>query len=412
MLKKILLIIAVILILSLLLLVTTKPVDKDCHEKKVVFWTLQLNTFSEYINGVIAEFEKENQGVKIEWVDVPYSEGEKRVLASLLSNSTPDLINITADFAATLAQKGALQPIFAENAKSFNPQIMETLKYNIDYSSLPWYATSAVTIYNKELAQKAGLSEIPKTYYDLNKITPDFRQKTGAYAQMPTLCENDTFLKILNKYGINAPNTINSNISQEIFNTYKHFYQKGYIPSESITQTHREVIEKYGAGQIGFLQAGPNFLNLIKENSPNVYKVTDVAPQLTADSGKYDFSLMNLAIPKKAKNKDEALKFALFLLNKEHQLAFAKLTPILPVNQEALQDGYFTQMSDSASSDLVAKARIISAKQLNNIQPPVFFAKNKQEIINLLNLTTQTILLDKMPTDKALDSASRKWQEL
>ncbi len=408
MLKKVLLIIIALILSLIVILFTVHPVDKKCKDTTVVFWTLQLNTFDKYINGIITEFEKENPDIKIQWVDVPYSEGEKRVLASLLSNSTPDLINITADFAKTLAQKGALEPVFAEYVTDFNPQIMETLKYEIDYTSFPFYATSAVTIYNKELAEKAGLKSPPRTYDELNKITPDFKKKTGAYAQMPTLCENDTFLKILNKHGINSPETLNTNYAIEIFNTYKGFYQKDYIPSESITQTHREVLEKYGSGQIGFLQAGPNFLNLIKENSPNVYAKTSVALQLTAESGLYDFSLMNLAIPKKAKNQKAARKFALFLLNKENQLAFAKLTPILPVNQAALEDSYFTSMD---KYDLVAEARIISASQLNKVQPPVHFTRNQKEILNLLNITTQEILLDKMPTDKALEKAAQKWAD-
>ena len=75
---------------------------------EVVFWTLQMNDFAPYINGIIEEFETQNPEIKIKWVDVPFSEGEKRTLASVLSDNPPDLVNLNPDFSATLAHKGAL----------------------------------------------------------------------------------------------------------------------------------------------------------------------------------------------------------------------------------------------------------------------------------------------------------------
>jgi len=135
--------------------------------------------------------------------------------------------------------------------------------------------------------------------------------------------ENDTMLKILNKYGINSWENINSKKSVEIFDFFKKLYNKNLIPKETITQTQREALEKYMSGQVVFFQSGANFLNMIKENSPEVYENTDVAGQITGDLGQNDFSLMNLVIPVKSSHKQEALKFALFLTNEENQLALA-----------------------------------------------------------------------------------------
>lgn len=42
----------------------------------------------------------------IKWVDVPFSEGEKRTLAAVMTDNPPDLINLNPDFSALLAQKG------------------------------------------------------------------------------------------------------------------------------------------------------------------------------------------------------------------------------------------------------------------------------------------------------------------
>lgn len=403
-LKKVILII--LIIFAILLTVPSHEPAKSQHE--VIFWTLQMNDFSDYMNGVISEFETENPGIKIKWIDVPFSEGEKRTLASVLSDNPPDLINLNPDFSATLAQKGTLYEIPSDAVKDFNSEIINSLKYNGKLYSIPWYATSAVTIYNKALVKKSGIA-VPKTYEELAISAPVVREKTNAYIFLPNITENDTMLKILNKYGVNSYENINSEKSAEVFELFKDLYQKNLIPKESITQTHREALEKYMSENVVLFQAGANFLNMIQENAPKTYEHTDVAPQLTGEIGQNDFSLMNFVIPQRAKNKDEALKFAIFLTNEKNQLELAKLTNIIVTNQKALQDDFYTKYEEH---DLMAKARVISAKQLNHIEPALQSARNQKDINNLINSAVQEILLNKASTKEVLDKVSKDWKLL
>lgn len=396
-----------LILIILLLAIFTIPFGKKSVDNEVVFWTLQMNDFAPYMNKVISEFEAQNPDVKIKWIDVPFSEGEKRTLASVLSDNPPDLINLNPDFTALLAQRGALYQIDDQYTKQYNQSIINSLKTNGKLYSLPWYATSAVTIYNKDLLAKSG-AKMPATYKDLAQIAPQIKQKTGAYVLLPNITENDTMARILNKYGV-TPNNINSQKSQEVFELFKNLYEKDLIPKESITQTHREALEKYMAEKIVFFQAGANFLTMIKENAPSTYANTDVAPQIVGELGQNDFSLMNFVIPTRAKHKSEALKFALFLTNSENQLAMAKLTNILAVNEETLQNEFYTKYDEK---DLMSKARIISAKQLNKIEPTFMPARNQKEINILVNEAVQQILLNKATTKNILDNLSDKMKEL
>lgn len=396
-----------LILIILLLAIFTIPFGKKSVDNEVVFWTLQMNDFAPYMNKVISEFEAQNPDVKIKWIDVPFSEGEKRTLASVLSDNPPDLINLNPDFTALLAQRGALYQIDEQYTKQYNQSIINSLKTNGKLYSLPWYATSAVTIYNKDLLAKSG-AKMPATYKDLAQIAPQIKQKTGAYVLLPNITENDTMARILNKYGVTS-NNINSQKSQEVFELFKNLYEKDLIPKESITQTHREALEKYMAEKIVFFQAGANFLTMIKENAPSTYANTDVAPQIVGELGQNDFSLMNFVIPTRAKHKSEALKFALFLTNSENQLAMAKLTNILAVNEETLQNEFYTKYDEK---DLMSKARIISAKQLNKIEPTFMPARNQKEINLLVNEAVQQILLNKATTKNILDNLSDKMKVL
>lgn len=405
--KKFLLILIIIF-----LLILTAPLSSlknhGNNENEVIFWTLQMSDFADYMNGVIKDFEAENPDIKIKWIDVPFSEGEKRTLASVLSDNPPDLINLNPDFSATLAQKGTLYEIPPESLTDFNDGIVESLKYKGKLYAIPWYATSAVTIYNKDIFKKAGIN-VPKTYEELKNSAEIVKVKTNSYIFLPNITENDTMLRILNKYGINSHENINSKKSAEVFDMFKTLYQKNLIPKESITQTHREALEKYMSGNIALFQAGANFLNMIKENAPSIYAVTDVAPQLTGALGQNDFSLMNFVIPQKAKHKKEALKFALFLTNEENQLELAKLTNIIATNKKALNNDFYTIYDDT---NLMAKARVISAKQLDKVEPVLKSGRNQKDINNLINASVQEILLDKSDTQTVLNKVSQDWKSL
>lgn len=369
-------------------------------KKTIVFWTLQLGTFDNYINNIIKNFEEENPEYKIKWIDVPYSEGEKRTLAAILTDNPPDLVNLTPDFSLLLANKNALYTIEKENLKQFLPSIIETLKFNDKYFGIPFYATSAITLYNKNLTN----NEI-STYDELFKFKP----KQNTYSTMINFAENDTILKLLNKYGINSPQNINSDKSIKIYKNFKDLYDTNRVPKESITQTHRDALEKYMSGQIAYLVTGANFLNMIKENAPIIYKSTEVLPQLTGDTNLYDYSLMNFVIPKKSKNIDGALKFALYFTNKTNQLEFAKLTTILPVNENALNDDYF---KITTNNDIQDKARIISSKQLENLQPPMQNIKNKKELNILSSNYIQEILIRNKDIKETLDNFAKDWENL
>lgn len=385
------------------------PKKNTTASNEVVFWTLQMSDFSSYMNEVINSFEKENPGIKIKWIDVPFSEGEKRTLAAILSDSPPDLINLNPDFSAILAQKGALKEIKESDLEDFNPEIITSLKYNDKLYAIPWYATSAITIYNRKLYEDAGYSTPPDTYRKLGKIAQVIKSKTGVYAFMPTITENDTMLKILNKYGVNSVDNINNSESVYVFEYYKDLYDKELIPKESVTQTQREALEKYMSGQIVFFQSGANFLNMIKENAPSVYEETDVAKQIVGTEGQNDFSLMNLVIPLRAKKKQNALKFALFLTNEENQLKLAKITNVIATNKAALQDNFYTQHTHG---DLIAKARVLSAKQLNKINPVLKQQKNQKEINLLINNAVQEVLINNADIQETLNTVSEKWKML
>ena len=391
------------LVIMSVLSLTACSIRQENSQREITFWTLQMSDYSDYMYKVIRSYEKEHPNTQIKWVDVPFSEGEKRTLAAVMTDNPPDLINLNPDFSAILAQKGTLWKIDEAKLTDFNPEIVNALRYKDEVYSIPWYATSAITIYNKDLFQKSGLLRLPKTYKELASVSEKIKTNTGTYSYLPTITENDTMVKILNKYGVSELEDLNSTESQNVFEMFKTLYQNDLIPPETITFTHREALEQYMAGKIVFYQGGANFLNMIKENAPSVYENTDVIEQIKGPVGQNDFSVMNFVIPLRAKHKKEALDFCLYLTNAENQLELAKMTNIIATNSNALNDSFYNDYSD-----LTSKARSISAKQINKITPQVKQHNNQKEINLVINETVQSVLLNKGSVEDLLNGLVKK----
>jgi putative chitobiose transport system substrate-binding protein len=388
---------------------------------EIEFWTLQLNDFSEYMTSIIAEYEKLHPQVKIKWIDVPYSEGEKRALAGVMSNDIPDLINMNPAFGATLATKGALldiKPFISkENYDKYLPQSWQTSEISGMTYGVPWYITSAITVFNKQILSESGISDFEaiKTYEDLGKIAPVVKAKTGKYILMPNLTENGYILKIFNKYDVPIVDKsmkkalFNTQESVRILNFWTDMYSNKFIPLESITETHRVSLEKYQSGETAYIVAGANFLRMIKENAPEIYKNSEVSPQITGSNGKVDFSLMNLVVPKRSKHPQIAVDFALFLTNPAHQLEFCKLAPVLPSTKQTLDNDFF---KNAANTDLIGKGRAISARQLKNALIPAPQLKNQKDLNEIIDFSTQQAMLKEKTSQQALSQAVKDWNQI
>ncbi len=357
--------------------------NKKNEEKTFSFWTIQLKApAGDIINKNIEKFKKLHPDIKVVWVDIPIAEAQKRTIASILGGNPPDLINLNPEFSLSLAQKNTLEFFNENDAKNFNEGLVNKLKYDNKIYALPFYATSAVTILNKEKFKNCKINL--KTYDDILKLSscknpPIF----GA-----SLNEGDSFSKILNKYGVNSK-TLNEENLKNIYFKFYDMNKNGLLLKDTLTITHRENIEKYMSGSASFIVAGSNFISMIKENAPEIYNNSILLPQLTGSNGEYDISIMNFIIPKKAKNKELAKEFINLISDYESQMALAKKTNVLPANKIALNDDYFK----NCGSELMENARCIAAKQLNNPIKNDFGYKNKKEINDAINNYLEILLL-------------------
>jgi multiple sugar transport system substrate-binding protein len=386
---------------------------------EITFSTLQLKpTFTDYIEGVIDDFESENPGTSVKWIDIPFEGAQEKISTDAQSGTLPDVINLNPNFAQPLEKQGlfvdleeaapALQDIYVEGAWDAFQVPGEDGAYGF-----PWYLSSEVTMYNSTMFEQAGLDPAapPTTYEELFDDARTLSAAGAGFAGMHPALEN-RFITDLGRLGVPLINdegtewTFNTPDAEAYVDELVDLYQTGVFPQDSLTQDHSKETEAYQAGQIALFPSGANFLTIIEENAPAIAEATDVGPQITSEGGPTNVSVMGLLVPKTSKNTATALAFAEFMTNAENQLAFSKIVTIFPSVTEALADPYFMDDSDGTVD---SKARRIAAEQLaeaRNIVPVEFDDRIKAIVIGKIQLAMKGDLTSAEALDEAVAEAN------
>jgi putative chitobiose transport system substrate-binding protein len=389
--------------------------------KEIEFWTMQLQPkFNDYFNTLIAEFEQQNPGTKVRWVDVPWTAMQSKILTAVSAKTAPDVVNLNPDFASQLAARNAWMPldekIPAATRSQYFTNIWQASQFNGKSFGVPWYLTSRVAIYNQAIFQQAGITTPPKTYAELAAAAKQIKAKTGKFTFFATLVPEDSgeVMESFVQMGVDLVDAqgkaaFNTPAGKAAFQYWVDLFKQGLLPQEVLTEGHRHAVELYQSGQTALLASGPEFLNTIATNAPDVAKVSASAPQITGTTGKKNVAVMNLLIPKDTDQPDLALKFALFVTNSQNQLTFAKAANVLPSTVASSQDAFFTTAPAAATP--VDRARIVSASQLNDAQVLIPVLKDIKQLQKIVYNNLQAAMLGEKTVDQAIQDAAAEWNQ-
>ena len=410
------------LALSWIVSCSTSNVDTTVQSNsgsQVEFWTMQLQPeFTDYFNNAIDTFQKENPGVKVSWVDVPWSAMESKILTAVAAKTAPDIVNLNPDFASVLAARNAWldldNKVPSDVRSTYLPNIWKASTLNGKSFGIPWYLTTRLTIHNTDLLKQAGINNPPATYDELAQVAKQVKEKTGKYAFFPTFVPEDsaevlqsfvqmgvTLIDAQGKAAFNTPE------GKAAFQYWVDVYKSKLLPQEVLTQGHRHAVEMYQAGETALLASGGEFLKTIATNAPAIAKVSAVAPEITGKTGKMNIAVMNLVIPRATDIPDAAVKFALFITNSTNQLAFAKAANVLPSTVRSLSDSYFKSLPSNASS--LDKARVVSASQLKQAEVLIPAMQDINVFKRVIYENLQAAMLGEKAVDQAVADAAGAW---
>ncbi|NLL76215.1 MAG: sugar ABC transporter substrate-binding protein [Clostridiales bacterium] len=374
----------------------------------IEFWTIALKpTFTEFFNGLIAQYEEENPNVTVKWVDLPYESIQEKLVTSAAGGSSPDVVNLNTQMALTLAGKGALVDLNAEATEEqrsiYIPSLYESTQIGNSAYAFPWYASPNIMFYNKDLFEQAGITEIPSTYEEANKLAKQMKDSTGAYLYNPPEFFNMLFeegIAILNED--NTAAAFNTKQSADLLTSFQEYTKEDILPKDKWGVWDNE-LKLFETGKLAIISSSGSSLARVKDEAPDIYDKIAISAPLTGSEKLSRNALMNVVVPEASKNHEEAIKFAAWITNDANQLAFCKEVAIFPSTLAAAADAYFT--SDTTS--LEGQARAMSAQLSETSKDYSLGVEGQGEIAKEVNKAYEAAIVSGGDIQEALDNAEQ-----
>ena len=381
------------------------------------FWTISLQPFfNDYVNGVIAAYERSKPGVKVRWVDVQFSAIEQKLLAALAGGVAPDVVNLNTEMTIRLAEREALVDMdtavpAAARARYFDGLWRSTQFKGRTYG-VPWYVVPNVIAYNAAIYRRAGLNptEPPQTEEEMIQQAKIIKDKAKIYGFMP----NVDGVRLLHRFQENGLAIFSPDGKRAVFNSPEHvrylaryvdLFKDDYFPEDTLRRGFLGATERYSAGQLGMLITGPQFLLRVKHDSPEVYAQTFVAAYPKGKGNTLHLATMAVTVPRASKNVPQAVDFALFVTNDENQLEFSKQVVIFPSTRQAAADPFFRK-GGPGPEDV---ARKVGAADLPFARDLSVTAPNAGDLFRIFREAVESAFYGKRTPKDALDWAVRQW---
>lgn len=166
----------------------------------IVFWHSFISSTVPALKELIAKFEKENPGIRIDAQYIPSGDALiQKLVTAVQSKTAPDISWLHSDFIEDLVEADAIYKmddfingengIAQEDVNDIYPALRQFSSWKGTLYSLPMEATNLALMYNKDLFRKAGLdpNHPPKNWEELlefsQKLSID-KNKDGTFEQV------------------------------------------------------------------------------------------------------------------------------------------------------------------------------------------------------------------------------------
>jgi len=298
-----------------------------------------------YFNQVVAEFEKENPGIKIEMDSVVNDAYKEKIRVLISSNDVPDVFITWSDsFAYNLVKSGrvkSLNDLLARDkafAGSFIQSQVKPFTFDGVTYGMPLTIDGKVFVYNKDIFAKAGISKLPSTYDELISTLDTLKTKgynvplleglSDAWAishYLGTMFQRYLPADVLAKDYAEAT----GEFTNPGYRTVLERFQKlvTYMGPNATSLSHTEVRNQFIAGKLPliYLQLAEfSYIQASKTKPSYGYFNFPAFADGKGDPGLLTGAPEGFMMSNTSKNPEAAEKFFKFLLSKENTSKFVK----------------------------------------------------------------------------------------
>ncbi|MFF3512979.1 extracellular solute-binding protein [Streptomyces sp. NPDC002573] len=357
---------------------------------------------------LVADFEKANPKIKVNYVDVPFDQAQNKFDTAAGSKGAPDVLRSEVGWTPAFAKKGYFLPLDGTQALAdkdkFQSSLVQQAQYQGKTYGVPLVTDTLALVYNKALFKKAGITEAPKTWDELKSDAAKVKDKAGVdgywgstqayYAQSFLYGEGtDTVDASAKKI------TVDSAPAKKAYGTWLGLFSgKGLHAADTTADAYAHIQDAFVNGKVAAIIQGPwEITNFYKGSAFSDKSNLGIAPVPAGSSGKAGaptggHNLSVYAGSDKA-HQDAALKFVNFMTSAKSQETIALKNSTLPTREDA----YSAQVK--ADPGIAGYQSVLSAAQPRPALPEY------SSLWGPLDTELPKIAGGKEPLDKGLSNA-------
>jgi multiple sugar transport system substrate-binding protein len=374
-------------------------------------WALKPS-FTEYVEGVIDDFEQEYPGTTVTWLDQPGDGYSEKVLAQAAAGELPDVTNLPPDFALSLAREGLLTDVTTVDdtlADTYVPGALEAYQYRgIEGTfGFPWYLTTDLNYWNTEMFEAAGLDPAapPTSLDELVAQARTMLDETGGYLMsrkpgvgdfaaegIPVLSEDGT------EFVFNTPE------AAALLDVYRTAYADGLLPDDVLTDAYLGNSQLFTEGKVAWSTGGGNFINSVLENNPSLEGKITPSPYM----GATPLYVQGLSVSSQSANPTTAVALARFVTNAANQDAFAAEVPgVFPSTTASQENPELAESDGTPQGDAkqIAFSNLTTAQVLQPVEVD-------EAMTTIINQQFAAAIAGDKTSQEALDAAVEECNRL
>jgi multiple sugar transport system substrate-binding protein len=341
-------------------------------DEAVRFWAMGRE--GEVVAELLQDFRREEPGVVLRIEQLPWSAAHEKLLTAFAGDATPDLAQMGNTWLPEFVALGALEPLDAlaqpaqgvDRADYFQG-IWDTNVVGGKLYGLPWYVDTRVLFYRRDLLQRAGYAEPPRSWGEWKQMLLAIKRLVGPerFAVLLPLNEYDPLVALalqqsdpLLREGGRYGNFRSAGFARTL-NFYLSMYTQQLAPPASSNQV-ANVWNEFGRGYFSFYITGPWNIGEFKRRLPAELQDAWMTAPLPGPDGPGASTAggSSLALFARSPRKAAAWKVVQYLSRPAVQQRFHAMTGNLPPRRsawlgEALQRDPYT----AAFGDQLERAR-------------------------------------------------------
>ena len=336
------------------------------------------------MKALIADFEKENPGIKVDQEPTPLGQVSVRYVTQARAGQPPDVVRAQDYWVGGWYQQGFLLNLdpYIQKAggkvylDNFYKTPLDTGTYSGSTFGIPAWSTVTVLVYNKDIFKEAGVPMLdaakpitwPQFLEIAKKVTDPAKGRWG-YG-LTGSSQGSAVVRFLTWLFNNGTHVLNKEYTRSVLDEPKaiesltfwsELYTKHKVVPAGVTEVAADEARTLVAQEkVAMIQSPVQALNEIIVKNPKVEPKLALAPMPTQVPKSYTPQFSTLWIASKAsKNPDAAWKFVEFVSRKESQIKYQKVTRMTPARRDAL-------LSPEVQADITGK---VAASLADNVIP-------------------------------------------